>query len=261
MSTPVNTISTSAVTVPAARTVGLTKVYGQGETKVVALDDLSIDLAEGEFTSIMGPSGSGKSTLMHCAAALDTPSAGQVFLGDVELTGLNDKALTQLRRDRIGFIFQSYNLVPTLNAEENILLPLAIAGRKPDPEWYDGVIDTLGLKDRLDHRPNELSGGQQQRVACARALVSRPHVIFADEPTGNLDSVSGQEVLEFLRRSVDQFGQTIVMVTHDAVAACHTDRVVFLEDGRTVDELRLPTADMVLDRMKKLDRRIVHQEA
>ena len=192
-----------------------------------------------------------------------------MFLGDVELTGLNDNVLTKLRRDRIGFIFQAYNLVPTLSAEENILLPLplplplplAIAGRKPDSEWYDGVIDTLGLKDRLDHRPNELSGGQQQRVACARALVSQPHVIFADEPTGNLDSVSGQEVLEFLRRSVDQFGQTIVMVTHDAVAACHTDRVVFLEDGRTVDELRLPTADLVLDRMKKLDRRIVHQEA
>jgi putative ABC transport system ATP-binding protein len=262
MSTPVNTISTSTATaLPAARTVGLTKVYGQGETRVVALDDLSIDLAAGEFTAIMGPSGSGKSTLMHCAAALDSATAGQVFLGDVELTGLNDKALTLLRRDRIGFIFQSYNLVPTLSAEENILLPLAIAGRKPDREWYDGVIDTLGLKDRLDHRPSELSGGQQQRVACARALVSRPHVIFADEPTGNLDSMSGQEVLEFLRRSVDQFGQTIVMVTHDPVAASHTDRVVFLEDGRIVDEMRRPTAELVLDRMKKLDRRIVQQEA
>jgi putative ABC transport system ATP-binding protein len=262
MSTPATTISTGTATVlPAARTVGLSKIYGEGETRVVALDDLSIDLAAGEFTAIMGPSGSGKSTLMHCAAALDSASAGQVFLGDVELTGLNDKALTQLRRDRIGFIFQSYNLVPTLSAQENILLPLAIAGRKPDQEWYDVVIDTVGLRDRLDHRPSELSGGQQQRVACARAMVSRPQVIFADEPTGNLDSLSGQEVLEFLRRSVDEFGQTIVMVTHDPVAASHTDRVVFLEDGRIVDELRRPTADLVLERMKKLDRRIVQQGA
>ena len=241
---------------PAARTVGLSKVYGEGDTRVVALDDLSIDLAAGEFTAIMGPSGSGKSTLMHCAAALDSATAGQVYLGDVELTGLKDKALTLLRRDRIGFIFQSYNLVPTLSARENILLPLAIAGRKPDQEWMDIVIDTVGLRDRLDHRPNELSGGQQQRVACARALVSRPHVIFADEPTGNLDSVSGEEVLKFLRRSVDEFGQTIVMVTHDPVAASHTDRVVFLEDGRIVDELRQPTADLVLERMKRLDPRI-----
>jgi putative ABC transport system ATP-binding protein len=261
MSTPGSTISTDTTTVPAARTVGLSKVYGQGETRVVALDDVSIELASGEFTAIMGPSGSGKSTLMHCAAALDSASAGQVFIGDVELTGLKDKALTQLRRDRIGFIFQSYNLVPTLSAQENILLPLAIAGRKPDQEWYDVVIDTVGLRDRLDHRPNELSGGQQQRVACARALVSRPQVIFADEPTGNLDSLSGEEVLKFLRRSVDEFGQTIVMVTHDPVAASHTDRVVFLEDGRIVDELRQPTADLVLERMKKLDRRIVQQGA
>jgi putative ABC transport system ATP-binding protein len=256
MSTATSTISTDKATVPAARTVGLSKVYGQGETRVVALDDLSIELGAGEFTAIMGPSGSGKSTLMHCAAALDSASAGQVFLGDVELTGLKDKALTQLRRDRIGFIFQSYNLVPTLSAQENILLPLAIAGRKPDQEWYDVVIDTVGLRDRLGHRPSELSGGQQQRVACARALVSRPQVIFADEPTGNLDSVSGQEVLSFLRRSVDEFGQTIVMVTHDPVAASHTDRVVFLEDGRIVDELRAPTADLVLERMKRLDPRI-----
>ncbi|MEO8518630.1 MAG: ABC transporter ATP-binding protein [Dermatophilaceae bacterium] len=241
---------------PAARTVGLSKVYGDGETRVVALDDLSIDLGAGEFTAIMGPSGSGKSTLMHCAAALDSATSGQVYLGDVELTGLKDKALTLLRRDRIGFIFQSYNLIPTLSAKENILLPLAIAGRKPDQEWFDIVIDTVGLRDRLDHRPNELSGGQQQRVACARALVSRPHIIFADEPTGNLDSVSGEEVLKFLRRSVDDFGQTIVMVTHDPVAASHTDRVVFLEDGRIVDELRRPTADLVLERMKRLDPRI-----
>ena len=260
MSTASSTISTGTTTVlPAARTVGLSKVYGEGETRVVALDDVSIDLAAGEFTAIMGPSGSGKSTLMHCAAALDSASAGQVFLGDVELTGLKDKALTLLRRDRIGFIFQSYNLVPTLSAQENILLPLAIAGRKPDQEWYDVVIDTVGLRDRLNHRPSELSGGQQQRVACARAMVSRPQVIFADEPTGNLDSMSGQEVLKFLRRSVDEFGQTIVMVTHDPVAASHTDRVVFLADGRIVDELRQPTADLVLERMKKLDRRIVQQ--
>jgi len=261
MSTSASTISTGTTTVPAARTVGLSKVYGQGETRVVALDDVTIELATAEFTAIMGPSGSGKSTLMHCAAALDSASAGQVFIGDVELTGLKDKALTQLRRDKIGFIFQSYNLVPTLSAQENILLPLAIAGRKPDQEWYDVVIDTVGLRDRLGHRPSELSGGQQQRVACARALVSRPQVIFADEPTGNLDSISGEEVLKFLRRSVDEFGQTIVMVTHDPVAASHTDRVVFLEDGRIVDELRQPTADLVLERMKKLDRRIVQQGA
>jgi putative ABC transport system ATP-binding protein len=261
MSTATSTISTDRATVPAARTVGLSKVYGQGETRVVALDDLSIELGAGEFTAIMGPSGSGKSTLMHCSAALDSASAGQVFLGDVELTGLKDKALTQLRRDCIGFIFQSYNLVPTLSAQENILLPLAIAGRKPDQEWYDVVIDTVGLRDRLDHRPSELSGGQQQRVACARALVGRPQVIFADEPTGNLDSLSGQEVLNFLRRCVDEFGQTIVMVTHDPVAASHTDRVVFLEDGRIVGDLRKPTEDLVLERMKRLDPRIARMRS
>jgi len=262
MSVSGSRISTGAATVwPAARTVGLSKVYGQGDTRVVALDDVSIDLAAGEFTAIMGPSGSGKSTLLHCAAALDSASAGEVFLGDVELTGLKDKALTQLRRDRIGFIFQSLNLVPTLSAQENILLPLAIAGRKPERDWYDAVIETVGLGDRLDHRPNQLSGGQQQRVACARALLSRPHIIFADEPTGNLDSLSGLEVLRFLRRSVDEFGQTIVMVTHDPVAASHTDRVVFLADGRIVDELRQPTSDLVLERMKRLDRRVVQPGA
>jgi len=260
MSAPSTSISEGTATVlPAARTVGLSKVYGQGETQVVALDDVTIDFAAGEFTSIMGPSGSGKSTLLHCTAALDFATSGQVFLGDVELGGLKDKALTQLRRDRIGFIFQSLNLVPTLSAKENILLPLAIAGRKPDQEWYDAVIDTVGLRDRLDHRPKELSGGQQQRVACARALLSRPQVIFADEPTGNLDSMAGLEVLKFLRRSVDEFGQTIVMVTHDPVAASHTDRVVFLADGRVVDELRQPTSDLVLERMKRLDRRLVQQ--
>ncbi|MGH3384213.1 MAG: ABC transporter ATP-binding protein [Nocardioidaceae bacterium] len=253
--TSVSTSSTAVELQPAARTVGLSKVYGHGEAEVVALDDVSIELARGEFTAIMGPSGSGKSTLMHCAAALDAATSGQVFLGDTELSSLGDKELTNLRRDRIGFVFQAFNLVPTLTADENILLPLAIAGRKPEQDWYDTVIDTVGLRDRLDHRPNELSGGQQQRVACARALVSRPQVIFADEPTGNLDSHSGEEVLKFLRRSVDEFGQTIVMVTHDPVAAGHTDRIVFLADGRVVDEMREPTAERVLERMKSFDPR------
>jgi putative ABC transport system ATP-binding protein len=237
----------------AARTVDLTKVYGKGEAAVTALDNVSIDILAGEFTAIMGPSGSGKSTLMHCAAGLDSATSGSVFVGDVDLTGLRDKALTVLRRDRIGFVFQSYNLVPTLTAEENILLPLAIAGRRPDEEWYDTVIDTVDLRDRLSHRPSELSGGQQQRVACARALVSRPEIVFADEPTGNLDSTSGAEVLRFLRHSVDEFSQTVVMVTHDPGAASHTDRVVFLGDGRVVDELRAPTADRILERMRLLD--------
>jgi putative ABC transport system ATP-binding protein len=203
----------------------------------------------------MGPSGSGKSTLMHCAAGLDSASAGEVHIGEVDLTRLKDKPLTALRRDRIGFIFQAFNLIPTLTAEENILLPLSIAGRKPDRDWFDLVVVTVGLRDRLGHRPSELSGGQQQRVACARALVSRPEIIFADEPTGNLDSASGAEVLAFLRRSVDEFGQTIVMVTHDPVAASHTDRVVFLADGRVVDEMREPTAERVLDAMLGFERR------
>jgi putative ABC transport system ATP-binding protein len=237
----------------AARTVDLTKVYGKGEAEVTALDTVSIDILAGEFTAIMGPSGSGKSTLMHCAAGLDSATSGQVFIGDVELTRLRDKALTVLRRDRIGFVFQSFNLVPTLTADENILLPLAIAGRRPDPEWYDTVIDTIGLRDRLSHRPSELSGGQQQRVACARALMSRPEIVFADEPTGNLDSTSGAEVLRFLRHSVDEFGQTVVMVTHDPGAASHTDRVVFLADGRVVGELRAPTPDLILEQVRSLD--------
>jgi putative ABC transport system ATP-binding protein len=240
----------------AARAVGVTKVYGHDQTQVVALDEVSIEFAAGEFTAVMGPSGSGKSTLMHCVAALDSATSGEVYLGDTELTSLKDKALTTLRRDRIGFVFQAFNLVPTLTAYENIVLPLAIAGRKPDQAWFDMVIDTVGLRDRLRHWPSELSGGQQQRVACARALVSRPDVVFADEPTGNLDSHSGAEVLGFLRRSVDEFGQTIVMVTHDAVAAAYTDRVVFLEDGRIVDELRNPTAEAVLERMKTQDGRL-----
>ena len=236
----------------AARAVDLTKVYGKDDATVRALDGVSIEMYEGEFTAVMGPSGSGKSTLMHCLAALDTSTSGSVLIGDTDLSTLKDKALTQLRRDQIGFVFQAYNLVPTLTAEENILLPLAIAGTKPDTGWFDTVIDTVGLRDRLKHRPNEMSGGQQQRVACARALVSRPAIVFADEPTGNLDSTSGAEVLGFLRRSVTEFGQTIVMVTHDPVAASYTDRVVFLADGKVVDELRTPTAETVLEHMTAL---------
>jgi putative ABC transport system ATP-binding protein len=241
----------------AARAIALTKVYGEGGAQVYALDGVSVDIQSGEFTAVMGPSGSGKSTLMHCLAALDQPTSGDVFIGSEQLASLGDKALTVLRRDRVGFIFQAYNLVPTLSAEENILLPLSIAGRKPDPEWYDTVIDAVGLRDRLKHRPNEMSGGQQQRVACARALVSRPEIVFADEPTGNLDSTSSAEVLAFLRRSVSDFGQTIVMVTHDPLAASYTDRVVFLADGRVVDEMRNPTADTVLERMAALQSRTV----
>ncbi|MEI5671821.1 MULTISPECIES: ABC transporter ATP-binding protein [unclassified Nocardioides] len=227
---------------------GLTKTYGAGQAAVRALDDVTLDLLAGEFTAVMGPSGSGKSTLMHCLAALDTATSGQVLVGEQDLTTLDDKALTRLRRDEIGFVFQSFNLVPTLSAEENILLPLAIAGRKPDREWYDAVVDTVGIGDRLRHKPSELSGGQQQRVAVARALVSRPRIVFADEPTGNLDSRSGAEVLDLLRRSADQ-GQTIVMVTHDPVAASYTDRVVFLADGQVVSELREPTREQVLEVM------------
>ena len=241
----------------AARVVDLTKVYGTGMAQVRALDGVTLDIASREFTAVMGPSGSGKSTLMHCCAALDVPTSGQVFIGDTEIGGLSDKKLTLLRRERIGFVFQSYNLVPTLTAGENILLPLSIAGRKPDPDWYDAVIETVTLGDRLDHRPNQLSGGQQQRVAVARALASRPDIIFGDEPTGNLDSRAGAEVLGFLRNSVRELGQTVVMVTHDPVAAAYADRVVFLADGRIVDELYGPTADGVLDRMKRLDTRTV----
>ncbi len=247
--------STSPSATIAARVEDLSKVYGRGETAVVALAHVSLDIHAARFTAIMGPSGSGKSTLMHCAAGLDDATRGRVFLGDKELTAMKEKELTRTRRDHVGFVFQSFNLIPTLSAEENILLPLAIAGRKPDREWYDQVIDTIGLRDRLDHRPSELSGGQQQRVACARALVSRPEVIFADEPTGNLDSTSGAEVLGFLRRSVDDFGQTVVMVTHDPKAASWTDRVVFLADGRIVDELTSPTPETVLATMSRLDTR------
>ena len=236
----------------AARVEHLTKTYGTGQARVVALDDVTVGMRAGEFTAVMGPSGSGTSTLMHCLAALDTATSGSVFLGDVELSRLKDKELTRLRRDAIGFVFQSFNLVPTLTAEENILLPLSIAGRKPDREWYDTVVATVDLGDRLGHLPKELSGGQQQRVAVARALVSRPSVVFADEPTGNLDSRSGAEVLTLLRRSVAEFGQTVVMVTHDPVAAAYTDRVVFLADGKVVDELRGPDREEVLARMSRV---------
>jgi putative ABC transport system ATP-binding protein len=237
----------------AARARGLTKAYGQGETTVLALDSVDVDIVRGRFTAVMGPSGSGKSTLMHCLAGLDTVSAGQVWLGDTEITGLKERELTRLRRDRIGFMVQSFNLIPTLNALENITLPMDIAGQKPDEKWLDQVIDTLGLRDRLKHRPSQLSGGQQQRVACARALASRPELIFADEPTGNLDSRAGLEVLSFLREAVDQLGQSVVMVTHDPGAAAHSDLVLFLADGRIVDEMERPTAEAVLERMKQFD--------
>ncbi|MFB7516434.1 ABC transporter ATP-binding protein [Streptomyces sp. NPDC056144] len=249
---------TTTSTVPratavAARATDLSKVYGQGETQVVALDHVSVDFRAGEFTAIMGPSGSGKSTLMHCVAGLDSFSSGSVRIGETELSSLKDKQLTQLRRDKIGFIFQAFNLLPTLTALENITLPMDIAGRKADKQWVQQVIDMLGLSGRLSHRPSELSGGQQQRVAVARALASRPEIIFGDEPTGNLDSRSGAEVLGFLRNSVRELGQTVVMVTHDAVAASYADRVIFLADGRIVDEMLRPTADGVLDRMKAFD--------
>jgi putative ABC transport system ATP-binding protein len=227
----------------------VTKAYGAGETRVTALDAVDVDIARGRFTAIMGPSGSGKSTLMHCLAGLDSVTSGRIWIGRTEITGLKDKELTRLRRDKIGFIFQAYNLLPTLNAIENITLPMDIAGRKTDRAWVDQVVATVGLADRLTHRPAQLSGGQQQRVAVARALAAKPEIIFGDEPTGNLDSRSGAEVLTFLRRSVDELGQTIVMVTHDPVAAGYADRVLFLADGRIVDHMSDPTADAVLERM------------
>ena len=241
-------------TAPAIRGMELAKVYGTGDARVTALDGVSVDFGRGEFTAIMGPSGSGKSTLMHCVAGLDTPSGGRVWLGDTEITALSDNALTALRRDRIGFIFQAFNLLPTMTAWENITLPLDLAGRRADPAFADTIIDAVGLRDRLTHRPSQLSGGQQQRVACARALITRPDVVFADEPTGALDSRSSTEVLGFLRRSVVELGQTVVMVTHEPAAAAYADRVLFLADGRVVDEMRTPTADSVLDRMKSLER-------
>ncbi len=239
-------------TMVAARAVGAVKIYGSGETEVRALDGVDITFEKGKFTAIMGPSGSGKSTLMHCMAALDNLTEGQAFIGDTNLSSLSDKELTMLRRDRVGFIFQAFNLVPTLNAIENITLPMDLARREPDQEWVDNVIATVGLGDRLTHRPNELSGGQQQRVAVSRALASRPEIIFADEPTGNLDFRSGNDVLKFMRQAVDDLGQTIVMVTHDAKAASYADRTVFLADGLRQGEMLNPTADEVLDYMKVL---------
>jgi len=236
----------------AARADNAVKVYGTGDAAVRALDGITASFETGRFSAIMGPSGSGKSTLLHCMAGLDRLSDGKVFIGDVDLTTLDEKRLTLLRREQIGFIFQAYNLVPTLTAQENITLPMDIAGRKPDPAWLDTVVKTIGLKDRLRHRPSELSGGQQQRVAAARALTSRPQIVFADEPTGNLDSRASAELLGFMRHAVGEFGQTIVMVTHDPTAAGYADRVVFLEDGRVVDEMAQPTAERVLDRMKSL---------
>jgi putative ABC transport system ATP-binding protein len=245
--------SPGAASASAAHCVELTKEYGSGDTRVLALDGVHVAFERGRFAAIMGPSGSGKSTLMHCMAGLDTATSGRVFIGDVDLTELDDKRLTRLRRDKVGFVFQAYNLVPTLTALENITLPADIAGRKIDQQWLDAVVDTLGLRDRLRHRPTELSGGQQQRVACARALAGRPEIVFADEPTGNLDSRSGAEVLDFLRRSVREMGQTVAMVTHDPNAASYADRVLFLADGRIVDEMTEPTADRVLERMKRFD--------
>ena len=242
-----------ARTAVAARAVALTKTYGEGDAAVRALDDVSVDFERARFSAIMGPSGSGKSTLLHCMAGLDKPTSGQVLIGDVDLTTLSEKDLTLLRRKSVGFVFQAYNLVPTLTASENITLPLDIAGVEPDKAWFDEVVDTVGIRDRLSHRPAELSGGQQQRVAGARALVSRPQIVFADEPTGNLDSKASHEILEFLASAVKDHGQTIVMVTHDASAASFADRIVFLGDGRIVDEMVEPTTERILDRLKSLE--------
>lgn len=251
------TISPDAPAAPptagvAARATGAIKVYGSGDTEVRALDGVDISFETGRFTAIMGPSGSGKSTLMHCMAGLDELTAGQVHIGAIDLTTLSERNLTLLRRERVGFIFQAYNLIATLTAMENITLPMSLAGAAPDKAWLDQVVSTVGLSDRMGHRPNELSGGQQQRVAVARALASRPEIIFADEPTGNLDSRTGAEILDFMRRAVRELGQTIVMVTHDPVAAGYADRVVFLADGRIVDEMLEPTSEAVFDRMKTL---------
>jgi putative ABC transport system ATP-binding protein len=251
---PTAAVQDDVTTDAVAEAVDLVKVYGEGEAAVRALDGVTVRFPRGRLTAIMGPSGSGKSTLMHCMAALDRPTSGQVIIDGVPLNGMRDRPLTQLRRDRLGFVFQAYNLVPTLSARENITLPVDIAGEKVDREWFDTVVDTLGLRDRLSHRPNQLSGGQQQRVACARALVSRPAIVFADEPTGNLDSRASTEILGFLRRSVDDFGQSIVMVTHDPNAAGYADLVLFLADGRIVGRLDEPTAATVLERMKGLER-------
>ena len=247
----------TAVTEPsiriAARAEDLVKVFGAGETAVTALDSVSVTFPHAELTAIMGPSGSGKSTLLHCMAGLDTVTSGRAWVGDTEISQLDEAGLTRLRRDRLGFIFQAYNLLPQLTAAENITLPLDLAGAKPERSWLDQVIEAVGLRSRLSHRPAELSGGQQQRVAVARALASKPELIFADEPTGNLDSRAGAEILGFMRRSVDEFAQSIVMVTHDPAAAAYADRVLFLADGRIVDELASPTADRVLDHLKTME--------
>ena len=249
-----NAIATSErASSAAARAVDLRKVYGSGDAEVVALGGVSVEFAAGFFTAIMGPSGSGKSTLLHCMAGLDAPTSGKVFIGDVDLTTLSEKQMTLLRREKVGFVFQAYNLIPTLTASENITLPMDIAGARADGAWFDTVVDTIGLRDRLGHRPSELSGGQQQRVAGARALVSKPEIVYADEPTGNLDSKSGAGLLAFLRSAVKDHRQTIVMVTHDPTAASYADRVVFLADGHVVDQMESPTAEKVLDRMKSLE--------
>ena len=247
------TIALDRITTTAARMEGGVKRYGSDDASIRALDDVDVGFEARRFTAIMGPSGSGKSTLLHTLASLDTLEEGSVYIGEVELGALGDRKLTLLRREKVGFIFQAFNLIPTLTAEENIVLPLAIAGVDEDRGWFDHVVDILGLGDRLDHRPSELSGGQQQRVAAARALVSRPEIIFADEPSGNLDSRSGAELLEFMRRAVRELGQTIVMVTHDPVAAGYADRVVFLSDGKVVDDMDHPTADKVIDHMRFLE--------
>jgi putative ABC transport system ATP-binding protein len=244
--------SATTLTNQAAHATGATKIYGSGDSEVRALDNVDVAFERGKFTAIMGPSGSGKSTLMHCIAGLDSLTSGSVFIGDTDLSKLNDKSLTQLRRDKIGFIFQAFNLIPTLTAYENIVLPLTLGKQKGDQAWIDVVIDTINLRDRLEHRPSELSGGQQQRVAIARALASKPDIIFADEPTGNLDSKTGTEVLQFMRRAVSDLGQTIVMVTHDATAASYADRIVFLADGKVAGEMFAPTAQKVLDYLKHL---------
>lgn len=241
-----------AVTTDAARASDVYKIYGSGESEVRALDGISVAFGRSQFTAIMGPSGSGKSTLLHCMAGLDRASRGTIYIGDREISAMTERDLTLVRRDQLGFVFQSFNLIPTLNAIENITLPMSLAGRKPDAEWLDTVVDTVHLRNRLKHRPSELSGGQQQRVAVARALASKPEMIFADEPTGNLDSKSGVEILQFMRKAVDDFSQTIVMVTHDPNAASYADRVVFLADGKIVDELLEPTAQSILARMAKL---------
>jgi putative ABC transport system ATP-binding protein len=247
------TVTTPTVeTVPAAHTVAATKMFGRGQVQVRALDAVTVDFCARGYTAIMGPSGSGKSTLLHCCAGLDSLTSGQAFIGDVDLGTLSDDKLTVLRRERVGFVFQAYNLVPTLNAEQNILLPLRLAGSKGDPAWIDQVVDAMGLRDRLHHRPAELSGGQQQRVAVARALATRPDIIFADEPTGNLDSHAGTEVLGFLRRAVDDMAQTVVIVTHDPTAASYADRIIFITDGRVVDEMTDPTPARIIDLMKRL---------